>query len=349
MLALYALPYVLFGAFAGAVVDRFNKRTVMVLTDLSRAALALVVPLAAHVSLGAVYVLAFSIASLAVLFDPAKLAIVPELVPPEKLLRANSLLATAENVTEVVGYGFAGMLLAAVSTSTAFGIDAVTFAASAAALALMRYRPVNARVREATDSVLREVREGLLYLARHKGLLMNTAMSVGAAAGAGASYPLTFLLAVREFDGGPGAFGYLEAALGLGFLLGSLILASAARRVHKGPIMILGLGLTGVGLVLLALMPSTWSAALILLLVGIANAGALIAIDTYVQQAVPESLRGRVWGSRFTLTQGTYAFSALAAAALASVVDIRALFIVAGALIAIPAIAGVFVPEIRDA
>ena len=82
---------------------------------------------------------------------------------------------------------------------------------------------------------------------------------------------------------------------------------------------------------------------------GIANAVALIAVDTYLQEVVPERLRGRVWGTRFTLTQGTYAISVLAGGALAGVFDVRALFIVSGVLIALPAIAGLFVREIREA
>ena len=68
----------------------------------------------------AVYVLAFLIATAGVFFDPAKLSILPEIVPPGRLLRANSLMSTAENLTEILGWAFAGLLLAAVSTSAAF-------------------------------------------------------------------------------------------------------------------------------------------------------------------------------------------------------------------------------------
>lgn len=349
VLALYTLPYVLFGALAGAAVDRFNKRTLMLLTDLLRAGLVLLVPVVAQTSLGAVFALAFLVASLTVLFDPAKMAIMPEIVSREKLLRANSLLATAENVTEVVGYSLAGLLLASVSTGTVFQVDALTFLVSAAALAFMSYRPARTEVREKATSVLREIREGLSYLVRHRGLFANTVMTVTSAAGAGASYPLTFLFAVRILDGGPKAFGYLEASLGLGFLIGSLLLAGAASRVHKGTAMIVGLAFTGAGLMVVAAMSTILPTMAVLLLVGLANGVALIAIDTYVQQAVPEPLRGRVWGSRFTLTQGTYACSALIAGGLATVADIRILFVAAGALIAVPALCGSLVPEIRRA
>ena len=75
---------------------------------------------------------------------------------------------------------------------------------------------------------------------------------------------------------------------------------------------------------------------------------ALIALDTWLQDVIPEHLRGRVFGARFTLTQGTYALSVLVGGALAGVFDVRALIIVAGVLMAIPGIAALFVRDIRE-
>ena len=175
----------------------------MIAVDLIRAALVLTVPLLATRSLPAVYLLAFLIATAGVFFDPAKLSILPEIVPPGRLLRANSLMSTAENLTEILGWAFAGLLLAAVSTSVAFGLDALTFVASAGALALMRYR---APAREAAERSFRvlsgELRAGLRFLFRDRGVRANTIMIVVCVAGLGAAYPLTFLFAVRVLGGG---------------------------------------------------------------------------------------------------------------------------------------------------
>ena len=81
---------------------------------------------------------------------------------------------------------------------------------------------------------------------------------------------------------------------------------------------------------------------------GAANAVMLISIDTYVQSVVPEYLRGRVWGARFTLTQGVYAIGVLAAGGLAAVVSLGPLFGVCGAIVFVPALIGFFVPVVRD-
>ena len=347
--ALYTLPYVLFGALGGVAVDRFDKRRLMIAVDLVRTVLVVAVPFVATRSLPAVFVLSFAIATAGVLFEPAKLAILPEIVTPGRLLRANSLFSTSENLTEILGWAFAGALLASVSTSVAFRLDAATFAISAAALLLMRYRaPARTAAENTARAVWAELREGFHFLARDRGLRANTTMIVVCVAGLGAAYPLTFLFAVDVLQGGTGTFGALEAVVGAGFLAGSLALVALASRVRKGRVMIAGLAIMGACLALVATTDSVWVAAVPFAIFGIANAVVLIAVDTYLQQVVPDGMRGRVLGTRFTLTQGMYAVSVLVGGALAGVVDVRILFVVAGAIVAVSALVGLLSPEVRD-
>jgi len=309
----------------------------------------LAVPFVAAHSLASVYVLAFVIASLGVFFEPAKLAIVPEIVPGARLMRANSLLSTGENLTEILGWALAGLLLAAVSISSAFVLDAATFAVSALALALMRYQaPVREAAEHAGGAFWSELKEGFSFLRHDPGLSANTTMIVVSVAGLGAVYPLTFFFAVSVLDGGVGVYGALEAVISIGFLVGSLALVVLASRVHKGRVMIGGLVVMGVCLALVALTGSVWLAAVPFALFGIANAVALIAVDTFLQQRVPEGMRGRVLGTRFMLTQGTYAASVLAGGALAGVADVRVLFVVAGGIVAVSGLLGLTSHQVRS-
>ena len=348
--ALYTLPYILFGTLAGVFIDRVNKRTVMVAADVVRALLVVVVPLAAAHSMPLVFVLSFAMATAAVFFEPSKLAILPDIVSTGSLMRANSLMATGENLTEILGYALAGLMLAYVSTTTAFRIDSASFLVSAAALVLMRYRaPVMKASVGAAASFWRELREGLAFLRHHRGLLVNTIMIVAAMAGIGASYPLTFFFAIKVLDGGTKAFGAFEAVIAVGYLVGSIAVAVAATRVSKGYAMTLGLVVMGFSLAVVALAGGVWQACIPFAVLGIANSFALISVDTYLQESVPQELRGRVFGVRFTLAQGTYALSLLIGGALAGVFDVRVLFVMAGVLVAVPAIAGLFVRDIREA
>jgi len=350
ILALYTLPYVFVGPFAGVVIDRMDKRRLLIVSDVVRAALIAVVPLAAVWNLTAVYVLALLVASVNVFFDPCKLALLPDIVDERRLLRANSVLATGETLTEVVGYATAGFALAWVSTATAFRIDALTFLVSAVAFLLMRYRPpLRETVGQVTFSVWHEIGEGLDFVRGHRGLLLNTVLIVAATLGIGATYPLTFFFAVEVLDGGTAAFGLFEASIAAGFLAGSLLLAGLGTRVRKGYAILGGLALLGAAYILVAFTGTVWAACIPFAVAGVANAASPIAVDTYVQSIVPEMLRGRVWTMRFTFTQGAYAFSVLAGGALAGVADVRLLLALAGAIIAVPALLGFLSRTLREA
>lgn len=350
MFAFQTLPYLLFGAIAGVAIDRFNKRTLMIAADIVRAILVLLVPVVATRSLTGVYALSFLIATGTVLFDPAEMSLLPDIVSERQLLRANSVLATGFNLTEIAGYSAAGYLLAFVSIGSAFRIDAITFVVSGAALAAMRYAaPARQTTNRAMKSVRRDLREGLRYMRRHRGLLMNTLMVCGSAAGMGATFSLSLLLAVRVFDGDTRTFGQFGTATAIGFLIGSVSLTAVAGRVRKGLAMTIGIATMGVSLAAIAVCSTVWQACIVFVVFGLANAIALITIDTYLQGAVPESLRGRVFGVRFMLTQGIFALSALAGGALTAIISVPVLFIVSGVIVAVPALMGIAVRDIRDA
>ena len=350
VLALYTAPYVLFGASAGVLIDRLNKRTIMVIADLARAGLVLLVPAVAAHSLIPVYVLSFAISTAAVFFEPSRLAILPDLVRQDQLMRVNSLMAAGENATEVLGYVLAGLTVAALSTETAFRLDAVTFVASAAALWAMRYAVPNvASGHRSAPSFWTQLREGIGFLVRERALLLNTLVTVCFAAGLGASYPLTFLLAVDVLNAGARGFGLMEAAIGLGYLLGSVALAALASRVRRGWAMIGGWAVMGVSLAVVGSTSNIWQACAAFLVFGTANSAALIAIDTYLLATVPERLRGRVFGVRFTVTQGIYALSVIIGAAMAGFAGTRTLLLLSGGLMLLTGLSAALLRDISDA
>jgi MFS family permease len=349
VLALYTVPYVLFGALAGVVIDRFNKRRVMVLADLVRAGLVLGVALVPHPGLPLVFAVSFAMATVAVFFDPCKLSLLPDIVERRQLVRANSLLTMGENLTEVIGYSAAGLIAYYLSTRIAFVVDSGTFLVSAAALALMAYTPpLRAAAAHHARRVGTEIMEGLRFLYHHDQLRANTALVIAAVLGLGAAYPLTFLLAVDVLGQGPKAFGLMEAAIGLGYLGGSALLAGLGSRLRKGYAMTTSLAIMGASLIATGLLPSLPWILVAFLVLGAANATALIAIDTFFQETVPEHLRGRVWGVRFALTQGFYALSILAGGALAGFYSVQGLFVVAGLIVALPGLAGLVTAQVRE-
>ena len=131
--AMTAIPNVLLGPLAGALADRWDRRLTMIGCDVIRAGLVLLVPVAAPIDIRLVYVLAFAVATVSILFRPAKNAIVPLIVDERDLVTANSAVTVTETLADLLGYPAAGVLVAALGSliGAAFAVDSATYIVSA--------------------------------------------------------------------------------------------------------------------------------------------------------------------------------------------------------------------------
>ena len=131
------LPNLLLSPIAGTFVDRWDNKEVMVVSDILRGALVLVLPLAAITNIVLVYPLIFLVTTISVFFRPARVAILPRIVPEEDLLSANSALWVGETFADVIGYPLAGIFVLVLGSAVplAFWVDSATYLASAGLLA----------------------------------------------------------------------------------------------------------------------------------------------------------------------------------------------------------------------
>jgi hypothetical protein len=223
----------------GVVADRASRRAIMVGADISR--LLTQGLLAAIVIAGTAEV--WSIALLAALggaasgfFSPASVGLLPAIVEPDRLQQANGLRATAMSAGEIGGPVLAGVLVAAVGPGWALGVDAATFGASALLLAGVR---VPARTERARASLWDEFREGWTIFRRTTWVWTFVLWASLANVTWGAWSVLGPLIAQRDL-GGAAAWGAINAALGVGALVGAL---GAIRRMPRRPV--LAAALTG--------------------------------------------------------------------------------------------------------
>lgn len=321
------LPSVLFGPFAGAFADRYDRKRLMIWSDVSRGSLYAIIPFLP--SLWLIFAVSFLIECLSLLWTPAKDASIPNLVPREQLANANSIsLMTTYGTLPLGSVLYVGLAGVAVATNTeyladnpeylALWLDAFSFFFSARMIWKLDLRPA-AMVRvKATERVpllgkdlLRDVREGYRFLRTHPLVRAMTLGIVIAFAGVGSVISLGPTFAEYTVKAGSTGFGLLLTAFGLGMGAGLGLMHAATRWVEKDRLFS-GAMLAAAGcLVALAAMPSIALAALFAVPMGIGAGLTWVTGYTMLQENVQDEFRGRTFAT-LTITARMALFVALA-------------------------------------
>ena len=348
------VPTAIFGFFAGAIGDALGHRRAMWLADVSRVVLIGAIPmlLANGAPLVVAYVLVFGAALAAAVFNPARIAIIPQLVPLERLGAANAAISATDRTVEILGAVAAGFLVATVEENALY-LDALTFAVSAALLAAVRAdRVVSGRI--SAQRVVRDAGDGLRFLMKSPVLRVNTLFSLAAQLALPVSNGLTPVYLVRRFadgnaDFGAALFGVAEAALAAGAVGAGLTLPEYLPRFRKGQMLIAGFGAYGVLLILLGLAPSLLPALVIFFLMGAANVVFVVPNITISQEVTPPELRARVFGARIALLNLSWLPIIVLSGALADRFDAGLLIGLAGGVtLATTVIAALFIPAVSN-
>jgi MFS family permease len=237
LVAAEALPFALFGLFAGVWVDRLRRRPLMIGADVGRAVLLLSIPGAAmlgHLQIGQLFLIAALTGVLTVLFDVAYQSFLPGLVLGEQLLEANSRLAASAATAEIVTPGLAGVLVQLVSAPLTLLIDAVSFLCSAGSIALIRPESSPARS-SGRGTVVTEIGEGLTMVMRHPLLRAIAAFSVTRSFFGNWIGALYALYVLHDLALGPVLLGVTIGVGGLSNLLGTFLVGPLTRRFGIGP------------------------------------------------------------------------------------------------------------------
>jgi MFS family permease len=286
------LPIVLVGFLLGPLVDRLSRRRLMIASDLVRFGVFCVLPFAGS---AAMIVALAAIAGLATgLFRPALYAGVPNLVDEQDLPGANSLLQSVENLTWALAPLIGGVLVAASSPDFAYWVNAVTFLVSAALLARIPHRLLQA-ARAESRGHLRDLVDGATLVVRSAALLavlVTWNLFMFASAGVNVA---EVVLAEVSFDSGAFGFGLLVGATGVGLVLGSFVAGSWLERWALHNVYGTAIALTALGIGCAAIAPSVWVAAAFVVILGFGNGAAVVCNALLVQRAVPDHVRGRAF------------------------------------------------------
>lgn len=325
-------PLIVFGFFAGAVVDRLPRVQVMVVSDLGRGLLALSL-VVVHDQLWAVYAIAFGLATLSTFFTPAAISVVPSLVEREEaLVGANAVLTSSAIESQILLAPVAGAVVAFAGPGPAFSLNAISFFASAALLARLPQVPAASET-AAGRRYLSDVREGLSLIRRAALLRALAQVQALAALSAGATSALLVVLAERHLGAGPERFGLLLTAIAVGQGVGPLVLQRLIADVRR-PVLLFGpFVVRGVVDVVLATSASFRVALAALGVYGLATNTGGVTFNTLLQQAVPGQSRGRAFAFFDVVWQIGRLASVAVGAVLAEGVGVRAVYVLAGMLL----------------
>ncbi len=325
--AMDALPFLLFGAYAGVLVDRFSRRGLMLASDLIRALVVGLVPLLFYLNLLQWWMLpiaAFASYTFATLFNPARDALIPAIAQGRNLFQVNSFFQTSSQLAMILGAGLVGLLLAPevigqtgpTGIAWLLALDAASFVVSFLCVLALRVPPGPVGTPLRRPSSLHELRESLLVAmrdARLRGLLFLTAVDnffIMGPAIVGAMFLIKTDLGLDTW-----AYGVFEAVLGLGWLCGTLLIARYGRRFKTGQLVIAGMCFDGITYV-----PFLWLDSYAAFLVAIFVHGLTIPLitvgrTTLIQRHYPSERLGRIFALVAITVQGFTALSAFATGA----------------------------------
>jgi MFS family permease len=335
------LPWLLFALPAGALADRVDRRIAMVTANVVRGAavavLAVAVLLGLEASVAAIwalYAVALLLGTAETVYDTCAQSILPQIVPRDRLPRANGRLIAAElTANEFVGPPLGGLLVAA-GVAAAFATPAALWAAAVGALLLLRGGfSVSRRV---PTTLRADVAEGLRYLWRHRLLRTLAAMTGLFNFATNATFAVFVLYAVGP-DSAMGltevTYGLLFATLAAGSLIGALLADPIIRRLGRSRSLLVGIlgGVGTVGILALTTVPLVIAAAF--LLGGLTNALWNVVAVSLRQRVTPDRLLGRINSSYRLVAWGTRPLGAAAGGLLGELLGLRAVFAIAAALI----------------
>lgn len=327
-------PLLVFQLFGGVLADRMDRLRLLIATQiLTAVTLTVAFGLAVLGRVGVEHLLV--LAALSNTFrafdEPSRLALIPQLVDRERLPNAIALGSIPWQAGRMIGPSVTGVLIAAFG-----GTVGLALAAAASCAALVLYSRLRLEVRTpAADGqhALRQFADGFGFVVRDFVFAGLIGMALFNAVFGMAYVTVLPIYADDYFKTGSTGFGLLNAAHGVGALIGTLTVATVAHRIARpGTTLLVTAAVMGLTLMAFAVSPAMWLALVMLVFVGFTNTFYLTQVSTFLQQRVPDQLRGRVMAI-YSLCWNLMPLGGLVAGALAAAVDARFAVLVGGAMV----------------
>jgi len=265
-------------------------------------------------SLGYIYFIVFSVGVLSALFSPAKMAIIPNMIEKEKVVSANSLVASSGMFSTLIGTLIAGYLIKFFGPYPMFFVNAFTFIVSAIMIAniIIPVKDNQEKIPAPPLNIIKGVKAGLSFIIRHQLILrivqLNAAFSLFSA-----FFYINILnysrIELKVFSQG---YGILLAFLGLGLCFGAIFLGRRIGKLNYNNILFVGFGIISLCNAFMMFRPDFKLCIPVLIFAGVGASLIMITLDSLLQRATPDSLRANVFGARGIVTNFVFLISLIA-------------------------------------
>jgi len=293
--ALSHLPYLLFSLPAGALIDRWDRKRIMILCDLGRALTVLTIPAALWLdvlTIWQIYAAAFIEGSLFVFFNIAEVAALPRVVPTAQLPQAAAQNEAAFGAAHIVGPSFGTLLFQVLGRAAPFVADAVSYLVSVVTLALIR-TDFRASQPKAVGNLRAEILEGLRWLWRQP-LIRYMAFLTGNINFVNAATGLIVIVLAQQLGARPVDIGLIFSIGGIGGVLGSLIGGQVQKRFSFGQVIVCVMWIDAVVFPLYALAPGYLLLGVVFALMYFVGPVYNVVQFSYRLALIPDALQGRV-------------------------------------------------------
>ncbi|NIM19348.1 MAG: MFS transporter [Candidatus Latescibacteria bacterium] len=327
LMIIQAVPAIIIGPPAGVFVDRADKKRILIVTNLIQGFLIFLIPFTWTV--WQVYLIAAAQALTRQIFNPARLALLPEVVDKGDIPRANALASVMMNVLMMAGPAAGGVIVGFFGTSPAFFIDAATFALGAGILAGIVTKKVGLG-RDASKGFAKEFKEGISFLIGHplmRRLVPFLALLVFVGS---MQSPLIVVFVKKVLSRGDVELGILLSALGAGGILGGVVTAALGSRANRAAAISWLFIAEGLLLALFALNRNYAFGVAIFVCFGTLGSTLQIILMSLFQTHVPEEKRGRVFANLAPVLGPLSIISIGIGTSLADIVGVMYVLLVSG-------------------
>jgi MFS family permease len=327
------VPMGLLAPLGGALADRLDRRTWLIVTTVAEACFAAVLAVlaaAGHAQPGVLVGVAFLGGVAAAVGFPTYQAMLPDLVPRQDLLAAVSLSSAQFNLGRVIGPALAGIVLVVGSDAWAFAVNAASFGAVVVALVFVRL-PTRAESTVPHEPIVRRIVAGARVAAAEPGC-RSAIILIAIVALIGSPFiGLVPAVAIDALHRGAGATSALVTGQGIGAVAGALALAPLARRFGRRRLLVGALFAFPTAIVVYGAAPSLVTVTMAIVVVGACYISVLTGLNTVVQLRAPEAARGRVLGLYMMALGTIYPIGLVTQGAIAGAVGVRVVTVASGA------------------